>query len=160
MAKGSRGGKRAGSSKSLEDLGLKRENNIDEGLFNFTDGRYGNYAQTLAQDINELADDSQTILSMTKGNNKAYAVIEPDTDTLEAIISTGGGTGTQMLSNILQYQQGQGKGLSWMVDNKASESYYDSMGLGKFKTNNNWYDIKPENMKEVIKLVNKKVRSK
>lgn len=156
---GGRGGSSGITSGGFAALGLKQETSIDPELFNSYSPMYGKYAYQLARDIDEYGDEDQTIVSYTEGSNKAYAVLTLDDDeSLDALISTGGRTGTKLLSKVMQYQQSQGKGLYWMVDNFASMKYYDSMGLGKFKSGKTHYEIGAADMKDAIKIVEKRLK--
>jgi len=157
---GRSGSSRSGGSNTLRSLGLKVEQEVDEDLFDFFDIRYGSYAHRLAQEANEVVDDdSMLVVSFTKGNNKAYAVIDTEADSLDGIMSTGGGTGTELLGKVMEYQQGQGKGLMWYAENPESVKYYDKvLGLkefGKGSSKSKMYEISPDDMRKAIKKVKK-----
>lgn len=157
MANGTSGTK--GSSTSLKALGLKPVDEIDESLFDFYDTRYGKYAAELAHNANQFKMDEEQILKYTKGDNTAYAYIDPDSDTLFDLISTGGGTGTDLLVKLMQYQQGRGRGLNWLAEHQASQKYYDNyLGLKKYGKGkeSRYYDIPASDMAEVIKKLKKK----
>lgn len=160
-------GGRSGSSgmsggATFDSLGLKVENGIDPDMFtNAGKDRYGGYAHELASDIAEYMDEDLTIVSYAQGGHKAYAVLSLKNDEgLEAIVSTGGGTGTKLLSKVMKYLHGQGKGMYWTTDNDASRSYYDSMGLGKYRRagSKSQYSIDRSQMSDAIKLVNKRAK--
>lgn len=146
---------------TFQNLGMQVESSIDPELFKGTRENYGDYAYELASDVAEYMDEDMTLVSYQQDEHKAYAVLSLRGDEgLEAIISTGGGTGTQLLSKVMRYMHSNGKGMYWRTDNDASRSYYDSMGLGKFREGKSLYKIEASEMKDAIKLVNKKIRKK
>lgn len=151
-------GTRGGAENSISALGLKLENSVDESRFDFQDKRYGKYAAELAHKVNHMVLPGEQILSYTKGNNIAYAYIDAETDTLFDIFSTGGGTGTDLLVKLMQYQQGKGRGLNWIAERKSSQKYYDDyLGLKKYGEGemDRYYNIPASEMAEVIKKIKK-----
>lgn len=146
---------------SLESLGLQREDRVDLSLFNRGwDLVYGDYPKELSEEMDWAASDT-TLVSYTSGKNKAYAAIEEESDVLEGLVSTGGGTGTDLLSKVMQYQESKGKGISWLANNPESIKYYTHLGLDKFASGNSKskvYEISKDQMKEAMELVNKRRR--
>ena len=143
---------------TLQGLGLKIEDSIDPDMFRNHDARYGGYAYELASDVAEYMDEDSILVSYEQGGNKAYAVLTKGSESLDAIVSTGGGTGTKLLLKIMKYMQGQGRGMFWITDNDASRSYYNSMGLGKFKMGKSMYQIDASQIGDAIKMVNRRVK--
>lgn len=153
-------GSSSGMSSGLSKVGLQRESSVDVDRYDFYDTRFGRYAYELADEMDQFGDDS-LLVSFTSGRNKAYAAIDTDSDTLEGIVSDGGGAGTQLLKRVMQYQSSKGKGLSWMADNPKSDGYYKSLGLGKYATRSRGvalYHVPPSKMADAIKIVNRRKR--
>ena len=106
----------------------------------------------------DMDDEGSLLVSYSKGNNTAYALIDTESDSLDGIVSTGGKAGTDLLGKVMEYQQKQGKGLMWYADNPESIKFYDRMGLGEFGKGNSkskLYEIKASNMNKAIKKVKK-----
>ena len=126
-------GKASGSKKgkSPEDYGLRRESSVDVERFNYFDTLSGRYGYELAQEMDEFGGDDM-LVSYSKGDNIAYASIDEESDVLDGIISTGGGTGTQLLMRVMEYQKGKGKGIMWMADHESAIDYYKKIGMSKY----------------------------
>lgn len=150
------GKKGTGKPLSLNDLGLKRESGVDVDLFDFFDTKSGRYNWELANEMDEFGGDG-LLVSCSDGGNKAYASLDEEGDTLEGIVSTGGGMGTKLLKKVMEYQKSRGKGLMWMADKRSAVDYYKHLGFSKYVTSKSpgsvLYEVKPEKMEEAINQI-------
>lgn len=127
---------------------------IDESLFK----SQSSYAQKLAHNMNHMSAPGELKLKYTKGDNTAYAYIDPEDGTLFDIVSTGGGAGTDLLIKIMQNQQSRGHGMNWIAETKSAQKYYDNkLGLSKYGVGkeDRYYNIPAADMAEVIKKLKK-----
>lgn len=115
------------------DVTTVNEVSLDD--FDFWDTRYGRYAYRLAEDMNDFTD--YPILKLESGKNVAYASFDQESNTLEGLVSTGGGVGTDLLIRILERQNKKNKELIWLTDNQESFNYYKRLGLRQFSQSSN-----------------------
>ena len=163
--RGGSSGLSGGGDSPISKYGLTEESNIPEDLFDYVDSRYGRYASQIAEEIGISYDpEEDTLVSVTSGKNKAYALItdadpDEDTDVLDAIVSTGGRAGTQALAGIMERSRDRGKSIMWRTDNAASDDYYDSLGLGKYakgQRGSRTYNIPNDQINTALTSVRKK----
>ena len=144
------------SADKLSELGLTVTTDIDPEDFHFFDTKNYSYAYQLSQEMEEFADDDLMVM-IDDGKNKAYAAIDEESNSLDGIVSTGGGQGTELLGKVMEYQESKGEGLIWLADNPRSVAYYDHLGLAEYGTgdkNEKSYEISAEDMSKALEKVN------
>lgn len=123
---------------------------------------YKGYAKELAKLANDRKNYDDELLVLSSGKNESFALVQHDnkTDYITYLGSTGGRTGTQLFTQLLQKSLKEGKSVNWEATNEKSEGFYTYLGLEKYGTWNRGtttYSISSKDLKfEIERLLRRK----
>lgn len=120
--------------KKIQEGRITEVKSIDPNLFKNSKTQNGNYAYELAKDTSDVSHEEEHSFILKDGNNAAFANIWEDATELEVTTmgSTGGGTGTEIFTSMMERAEEKGLGFTWMADHKSAMNYYSKLGLDSY----------------------------
>lgn len=118
--------KSSGGAKAAQ---MKKSVLSDEDVEKFYD--YDDYAGDLASLM-----EGKSVYTLDYNGNKAFADItydaKPDTLFVNYLASTGGGSGTELLTQLAERASSKGLALEWVADENSAKQYYNHLGVQSF----------------------------